>query len=1709
MCVGKTFKQKGRCVRPEESVISAKEKLEVKVDLPVKLSKIKVAEESKTPGSPCSGNDVCSGGSRCESNFCVCNEYEVIINNRCVGSHAEADEVVEKLAISAPGQACQPGTNCTGGSVCIESFCRCERGYILPSGVCSEDFSPSSAETSPGSLCTLTMQCPFRTQCVKGVCRCKQDETIVDNTCRKAINKIMPGSTCDPKKGYDCVGESLCLYGVCTCMNPLFSNGKECVTIADINKVEPGKRCLPSDHCSGGSFCAFDGVCRCPINEVSDVNKKCVKKSSVVPVQNKEFNNFWEATTVNSMIVAPPMIHVDYSHFPEKINEMEKLEMDLKNNMISYNGGSMGITASKIEGHTCTENSQCPLHSFCFENLCNCMSGFRAGAGFCEPIIKVGESCINTNQCEGHAVCLFGICTCTRAEPNGCEKLTMTHPGENCTMKNNVCSYNSYCSLMSGVCECPSGMATTNKKCEQTVESPGNACVTSRNCHKFSYCDNGYCICKDGYALINNFCLVPPIIEPFETTVPMPANRNDGPNPPIEERLKQDFAALGANIFQNNFVTPFSPPIQKITMHSFENSLPAPEPQLLQPIVESSAIGHYAVPIAQSAPIVSGDKALKADNEINNAVKVSLPGEYCQNGIICLGNSICRKHFCRCPQGTAAENGICTSGESSIRYSAPSLLNHGKTDFADERQFSLPLENCQNFEHCLGDSECASVDGLGMICQCLHPKVLIEDECVELEENKELVGIGEKCDESSICIGGSNCNMGLCECGAGRRLILGICIKTAMPGDDCSTGEICLDGSFCSGPARVCICPIGSKAKKDKCLDEEDLEKHNDEREMLLTAGQLPGDACGSHAKCTDNSFCNMDGICQCAQNFTNFEKKCVPANMVQHPGQECDDGTICSSGSYCYEGICTCQKGKLLIGSECLSISKRVARKQPNVSFSTGQCRDNMDCPTSFICLDQLCVCHGNSVDCLSLMYYDTEPECEIDAECGENSFCEEKVCICRKGYARNNETKCEEVRSVNPGSSCDEVRRCDHDAICYQGFCVCSYEDIVKEDHCVARDFNIGFGDRCSNTYRCMDQFVCVGGVCSCKFGDVSCNPNEPVTSPPGGSCSGARECTGGSVCKEGWCICPDPSMIVNKGICVQSGPKPTLPPKNSMTFAPQTSAPIYQSATTMNIVPTYRPTVKPVPVSNYQQPQKPIVPSTQGRKTVPGSQCGPLDVCVGGSQCIDGLCLCPAGTIPSQNGRCEKPTTTATRPLTHAQPPGTFAVATTTHTTYSSADLLSRRPPAFIELPTHAPLTTPNQDECAAIGLICKGNTVCRNKSCQCPEGHVLHHDGCVSPEEAERRKARGKARHQAVTQGATVFARPLGDCSLGQICTGGSQCSQRSICECPSEKPELRNGECSAPIQKVEAGPGESCDETKTCTRGSNCVSGQCRCQPGYIAISGSCVTLPMPTTPKMVVYAKPLESCDNGEICEGGASCDDDTGICMCPRGQVVFGTQCMPPPTQPQTSAASTTRAHPPVPVITPAPSVYSTECETDANCGDNKMCMMGRCKCKAGFVDNNGQCEPLEAIDAVERPVPVSYAKHKVETLSSERIHAREEEEEEEEKETTTRRATTRAPARQETQKPRIVGPPIRRPKPKNKGGSGGGTPTGNRGSGSYKTGGTGNGNCPPGNDPTRDDSGRLITCNGLEPNCPPRSYCYITSGGFATEEYNCCKSW
>ncbi|KAK6759710.1 hypothetical protein RB195_021339 [Necator americanus] len=1577
VCIAKYIASKGRCVRRENVLVPSRPKPSSTTPSSTTLMKV---GSVKGPGFECQEGDLCSGGSRCRDGFCVCNEFEVIINDQCVGSHKQANEIIDKLLVSAPGQPCEAKTNCTGGSVCINRTCTCEQGTIDNTGTCGEgkkEYGSNAAppkkspdQFQPGFTCTLTLECPYRTECIRGVCRCKKGETIVENTCRKAIHQVLPGGKCDPRKGYDCVGEAHCFYGVCTCTRQLVNNGKECATIAEIEMVMPGKRCGPGQTCSGGARC-LDGICRCSEDEVPDVNKKCVKKSQVYPVFNK-----YPATSETTTVYYPNTVSVTLSSTSanptlsvDKMKELEAFEALLKANP-SFSEVDPKLPKT-IYGHICRSKDECPANSFCFHQLCRCMIGYYAAGGYCQPI---ADTCA------------------TPTTPGKPCSTTIAHPGEDCT-KSQVCSFNSYCGLFSGVCECPSGMATVNGRCERTTATPGLGCVTSKNCHNSSYCDNGLCLCKTGFRLVNNFC------EPAFVGGAVPSTTIKQSNPQDVSTMLRSFQSYPASLIPLDFTKPpFNFPSNPEIKTVYGN---ANSQQMTPPLYAQSQMPKFQsfpIPSAKGASTRSGD-VISEGAKPSLRLRVAMPGDYCGDNSICIGNSLCQKQFCRCPPNTYAENGICSIRK---RMSPGSQHSNDHEDFGnidsqedsvESRQFAEPLENCQNFEFCTGGSECSNIQGMGLVCQCPVNTIFLEDECVDTPRNADLVGIGESCHDGEICLGGSRCIQNICMCDEDKHDILGICVTTARPGDDCSDGQICVDGAVCAASAKTCVCPPGRISKLGRCVESGQL------LDNALEMGS-PGKICGRQTTCGDNSFCSGEGICMCMPRFTNVNGRCVPSSMVRNPGEECQLDNICAGGSMCREGACSCPLGNLLIEEKCVRMTDEIRRRP-----SKSECEIDTDCPEHYQCVNNMCVCHGSFARCLRMVLLRAEHSCREDAHCPEHATCNENLCVCDDGYKmvqgvcaqRDSfkrmvtmkgtktvkDTKMKITKPSGPGAVCDDSHHCTMGSVCFHGHCVCGLESVPRNGSCVPRSGNIGVKERCSELHKCYDTLVCIQNRCACPSDSLSCNENEPVTSPPGGACTDSRICVGGSVCREGWCICPDPTMIVQRGICIQSGPRPTLPPSPTSVFSQVQQKylpnPAYQTVAAQSIAPT---------ATQFNIPQ--------GRKIPPGSNCGPFDSCVGGAMCVDGLCVCPPGMQASAQGRCE----------------------TSTSTTSSAAIL----------------------------------------------------------------------------NPGTPMYARPGQQCANGETCVAGSVCNEVKVCACPPEKPVLQGDSCVAQTYRKIAAPGESCDENTECTQESSCQGGQCRCKYGYIAVSGQCVALPMPSTPTMknVVLAKPLDSCDNGELCEGGSSCDQETGVCMCPPGYIVFGVQCQPPPL----STAMT-----PLPQSAPTyPASFNTaspECVDDTNCGVNKVCVVGRCKCKPGFVDHDGVCEPLEKIELGERPVPVSYAKHKVETLSSERIV-----DPAEFTDSTTMPVipSPRTPSRQETQRPRIVGPPIRRPRPKSKGSSG-------TTLGSYKTG-SGNGACPPGNEPTRDDDGRLIMCNGLEPNCPPRSYCYITSGGFASEEYNCCKS-
>ncbi|KHJ82363.1 EB module, partial [Oesophagostomum dentatum] len=437
---------------------------------------------------------------------------------------------------------------------------------------------------------------------------------------------------------------------------------------------------------------------------------------------------------------ASPVVPVD------RAKELETFEALLKANpTFSEVDRKFGQT---IFGYICKGKDDCPANSFCFQQLCRCMLGYRANGGYCEPTSNYCDPSSSIKSCENIA-----------------------HPGQDCT-RSQVCSFNSYCGIFSGVCECPSGMATVNGRCERTSAAPGLACVTSKNCHSSSYCDNGFCLCKTGYQLINNFCLPIPAVETSTISLSMQGNL---PDVSMMPRTIQSYppSPVPLDFTKPPFTFVNNPEVK--TVYSNVNPAQASQPTYSAPQMPNFA--SFPVPFAKGTSTKSGD-ILAERTKPSPRLKVAMPGDFCGDESICIGNSLCQRQFCRCPPNTFAENGICSIRK---RMSPRTKQNHDHEEFIDpssqedsseNRQFAAPLENCQNFEFCTGGSECLSIQGMGLVCQCPMNTIFLDDECVDSPRNAELAGIGESCHNEEICLGGSKCIQNICMCDEDKHDIL-------------------------------------------------------------------------------------------------------------------------------------------------------------------------------------------------------------------------------------------------------------------------------------------------------------------------------------------------------------------------------------------------------------------------------------------------------------------------------------------------------------------------------------------------------------------------------------------------------------------------------------------------------------------------------------------------------------------------------------------------------------------------------------------------------------------------------------------------------------------------------------------------------------------------------------------------------------------------
>jgi hypothetical protein len=335
---------------------------------------------------------------------------------------------------------------------------------------------------------------------------------------------------------------------------------------------------------------------------------------------------------------------------------------------------------------------------------------------------------------------------------------------------------------------------------------------------------------------------------------------------------------------------------------------------------------------------------------------------------------------------------------------------------------------------CVVDDDCTGkVPGLGP-CEVAR--------CLSGQCGPRTADDGASCEDGDPCTEGESCKTGSCQGGAAKACDDGkVCTQDyCQPGEGCRNDPLtgpCSDGSACT--------------EEDACV---------------------AGECVGTAVDCDDQNPCTTDS-CVAATGCVN--------EKILSGG--CDDGSVCTTGEQCVDGVCKgqqvdCNDQNVCSSDTCDPVSGCQHAAAP------GKCSDGKSCTVKDACVEQACV--GTPVDC-----DDGDP-------------CTDDVCV--EG------TGCTHPLNAAP---CDDLNACTKDDTCSEGACAGTPITCTE-----------GKPNECNGAVLTSygKPGACDGGTCvypkqvvtcsqGCADGKCVGDPCEGIDcSTPPGACFGAGTCAAG---------------------------------------------------------------------------------------------------------------------------------------------------------------------------------------------------------------------------------------------------------------------------------------------------------------------------------------------------------------------------------------------------------------------------------------------------------------------------------------------------------------------------------------------------------------------------------------------------------------------
>jgi hypothetical protein len=404
---------------------------------------------------------------------------------------------------------------------------------------------------------------------------------------------------------------------------------------------------------------------------------------------------------------------------------------------------------------------------------------------------------------------------------------------------------------------------------------------------------------------------------------------------------------------------------------------------------------------------------------------------------------------------------------------------------------------------------------------------------------------GQACDDGDPCTVSETCTKGVCaqgialNCNDGNPCTDDLChpkngcqhapnAAGCDDGDDCTLGDVCLDGECQPGSALNC---------------DDDNDCTDDSCEPGIGCVFAPNAAgCSDANPCTSGDHCSAGkcvalGALDCNDANPCTDDSCSPAVGCTHQlnTAPCDDGNACTSGDKCANGWCS---GAFLNCNDKNPCTDDACDPDSGCTHTPaeGVCSDGSLCTTGDHCVDGECV--GAQ-----------EVQCHDDNPCTDDECIDALGCVFKLNAA-----PCDDGDPCTVGDHCNagncaggNALDCDDAVACTVDSCVADAGCLFTPDHAACNDDNPCTDDICDpdngcihnlNASPCQDGDPCtIGDTCdlgSCQSGEFTdcsdgnacttdgCDPELGCThTPTAGNCDDGDACTNADHCEVGECV------------------------------------------------------------------------------------------------------------------------------------------------------------------------------------------------------------------------------------------------------------------------------------------------------------------------------------------------------------------------------------------------------------------------------------------------------------------------------------------------------------------------------------------------------------------------------------------------------------